>query len=101
MTTLPKTYALAAARKAVGPVERLGCSYVVRGPLHNDDIYGPRMELQTVTFAKGREVRAAWIAMLALQLMRAPYEYDDLVVSSGNAATRVAQVLHMIECRAA
>jgi len=100
MTKVPKTYALAAARKAVGPVERLGENYVVYGPYRDNDIHGVGDARYAWTYPEAQSIRANWVAHVALTLMGVDYDGSEFEGAYGDAAKRVSQVLRRLERRA-
>lgn len=69
-TTITKTSAIKAARRAVGDIiRRSSTDYVFFAPYNEADLSGPSTEIQAGTYAAARERRTQKVADVALALM--------------------------------
>lgn len=89
-TTLSKTAAIKAARKAVGDINRRSnTDYVIYAPYYDDQPSGPSTELRASSYPQALLRRSQKIANVALALMG----HDRSVVEAGQHGTTVEQLV--------
>lgn len=89
-TTLSKTAAIKAARKAVGHINRRsGTDYVFYAPYHDAQPAGPSTELQANTYPQAVQRRTQKVADVALALMG----HSRAFVFAGEDGTTVEQLV--------
>jgi hypothetical protein len=89
-TTLSKTAAIKAARKAVGSIiRRSNTDYVFYAPYYNGDLTGPTTELKASSYPQAVLRRTQKIADIALEQMG----HGRAVVEAGENGTTVEQLV--------
>lgn len=89
-TTLSKTAAIKAARKAVGSIHRRSSTdYVIYAPYYNDQPSGPSTEIRACSYPEALLRRSQKIADIALDLMG----HRRAAVEAGHHGTTVEQLV--------